>query len=118
MGGALQINIYLILIINVFAGPGTSGHTPQGTLVHTATDTMVTTDHLRPSHILLSCLHTPARLSNEHCVDIYFNINIAAIILSPDPLFTYGSPYTLHLGGIYVVYFYETSYLWIVYRVS
>ena len=70
---------------------------------------MVTTDHLRPSHILLSCLHTPARLSNEHCVDIYFNINIAAVILSPDPLFTYGSPYTLHLGGIYVVYFYETG---------
>ena len=69
---------------------------------------MVTTDHVTPSHILLSCLHTPARLSNEHCVDIYFNINIAAIILSTDPLFTYGSPYTLHLGGIYVVYFYRT----------
>ena len=70
---------------------------------------MVTTDHVTPSHILLSCLHTPARLSNEHCVDIYFNINIAAIILSPDPLFTYGSPYTLHLGGIYVVYFYKVD---------
>ena len=71
---------------------------------------MVTTDHLRPSHILLSCLHTPARLSNEHCVDIYFNIYIAAVISSPDPLFTYGSPYTLHLGGIYVVYFYRISF--------
>ena len=79
---------------------------------------MVTTDHVTPSHILLSCLHTPARLSNEHCVDIYFNINIAAIILSPDPLFTYGSPYTLHLGGIYVVYFYEKLYTYYLHRLS
>ena len=93
----------------IFAGPGTSGHTPKGTLVHTATDTMETTDHVTLSHILLSCLHTPARLSNEHCVDIYFNIYIAAVISSPDPLITYGSPYSIHRDGIYVVYLYKTT---------
>ena len=66
------LNISNISYSCILAGPGTSGHTPQGTLGHT--DTMVTTDHVTPSHILLSCLSTTARLSNEHCVDIYFNI--------------------------------------------
>ena len=70
---------------------------------------MVTTDHVTPSHILLSCLSTTARLSNEHCVDIYFNIYITVLILTSDRLFTYGSPYTLHRDGIYVVYLYKIT---------